>query len=150
LIRRWSRRHPTEPADGDTETLRLTTTRFEGGAAPKSDVAQAQTQLDTTRVADTDIGVMRAQYEHAIAILLGKPHAEFSLPPSPLNLKPPVIPIGVPAQLLERRPDTAAVDRPMAEANEQIGIAKAAYYSSAGPFGAELVAHYGSLPSRAC
>jgi outer membrane protein TolC len=62
-----------------TETLRLTTTRFEGGAAPKSDVAQAQTQLDTTRVADTDIGVQRAQYEHAIAILLGKPPAEFSL-----------------------------------------------------------------------
>ena len=111
-----------------TETLRLTTTRFEGGAAPKSDVAQAQTQLDTTRVADTDIGVMRAQYEHAIAILLGKPPAEFSLPPDPLNLNPPVIPIGVPAQLLERRPDIAAVERRMAEANEQIGIARAAYY----------------------
>ena len=107
---------------------RLTTTRFEGGAAPKSDVAQAQTQLDTTRVADTDIGVMRAQYEHAIAILLGKPPAEFSLPPDPLNLNPPVIPIGVPAQLLERRPDIAAVERRMAEANEQIGIARAAYY----------------------
>src|SRR5580693_10323282 len=84
-----------------TETLRLTTTRFEGGAAPKSDVAQAQTQLDATRVSDTDIAVQRAQYEHAIAILLGKPPAEFSLAADPLNLQPPVIPIGVPAQLLE-------------------------------------------------
>jgi NodT family efflux transporter outer membrane factor (OMF) lipoprotein len=111
-----------------TDNLRLTTTRFEGGAAPKSDVAQAQTQLDTTRVADTDIGVMRAQYEHAIATLIGKPSAEFSVPPDPLNLQPPVIPIGVPAQLLERRPDIAAVERRMAEANEQIGIARAAFY----------------------
>jgi NodT family efflux transporter outer membrane factor (OMF) lipoprotein len=111
-----------------TEMLRLTSTRFEGGAAPKSDVAQAQTQLDTTRVADTDIGVQRAQFEHAIAILLGKPPAEFSLAPDPLNVQPPAVPIGVPAQLLERRPDIAAVERRMAEANEQIGIARAAFY----------------------
>lgn len=63
------------------ESLQLTTDRFDGGAAPKSDVAQAQTQLETTRVQDTDIGVQRAQFEHAIAVLIGKPPAAFSLPP---------------------------------------------------------------------
>jgi NodT family efflux transporter outer membrane factor (OMF) lipoprotein len=111
-----------------TDALRLTMNRYEGGAAPKSDVAQAQTQLDATRVADTDVGVQRAQYEHAIAILVGKPPAEFSLAPAPLNLQLPAIPIGLPSQLLERRPDIAAVERRMAEANEQIGIARAAYF----------------------
>ena len=110
------------------DALRLTSNRFEGGAAPKSDVAQAQTQLDTTQVADTDIGVQRAQFEHAIAILVGKPPAEFSLAPGPLHLQAQPIPVGLPSQLLERRPDIAAAERRMAEANEQIGIARAAFY----------------------
>jgi NodT family efflux transporter outer membrane factor (OMF) lipoprotein len=108
--------------------LRLTTNRFQGGAAPKADVAQAQTQLDTTRVQATDIAVQRAQFEHAIAILIGKPPAAFSLPPRPLDSRPPDIPVGVPSQLLERRPDIAAAERRVAAANEQIGIARAAYY----------------------
>ena len=108
--------------------LRLTTNRYEGGAAPRSDVAQAQTQLDTTRAQATDVTVQRAQLEHAIAILLGRPPAEFSLPPRPLDARPPDIPFGLPSQLLERRPDIAAAERRVAEANEQIGIAKAAYY----------------------
>ena len=112
------------------ETAHLTTDLFRGGAAPESDVVQAQTQLDTARVQYTDIFVYRAQYEHAIAILIGKPPAQFSLPPSPLNASPPPIPVGVPSQLLERRPDIAAGERRMAEANEQIGIARAAYYPS--------------------
>jgi NodT family efflux transporter outer membrane factor (OMF) lipoprotein len=111
-----------------TDALQLTVNRFEGGAAPKSDVAQAQTQLETTRVQATDIAVQRAQFEHAIAILIGQPPATFSLPPAPLNLQPPTIPVGLPSQLLERRPDIAAVERRVAEANEQIGIAKAAYF----------------------
>src|SRR2546426_11983452 len=102
--------------------------RFQGGAAPKSDVAQAQAQLDTTLVQATDIAVQRAQFEHAIAILIGQPPAAFSLPPAPLTLQPPPSPIGLPAELLERRPDIAAAERRVAEANEQIGIAKAAYY----------------------
>src|SRR2546425_6640222 len=108
--------------------LRLTTNRFQGGAAPKSDVAQAQTQLDTTRAQATDVTVQRAQLEHAIATLMGKPPAAFSLPPRPLDTRPPDIPVGLPSQLLERRPDIAAAERRVAEANEQIGIAKAAYY----------------------
>jgi NodT family efflux transporter outer membrane factor (OMF) lipoprotein len=110
------------------EALQLTTRRFEGGAAPKSDVAQAQTQLETTQVQATDIAVQRAQFEHAIAVLIGKPPADFSLPAIPLDLQPPYIPTGLPSELLERRPDIAAAERRVAEANEQIGIAKAAYF----------------------
>jgi len=108
--------------------LRLTTNRFEGGAAPKSDVAQAQTQLDTTKAQATDVTVQRAQLEHAIATLIGKPPAAFGLSPRPLATPPPDIPVGMPSQLLERRPDIAAAERRVAEANQQIGIAKAAYY----------------------
>src|ERR1700733_6797584 len=111
--------------------LGLTENRFEGGASPKSDVAQARTQLKDAQVLDTDIMVQRAQYEHAIAILIGRPPANFSLPPSPIDLQNtaiPAIPKVSPVQLLERRPDIAAGERRMAAANEQIGIAQAAYY----------------------
>jgi len=117
-----------ETVDAFEAALRLTTNRFEGGAAPRSDVAQAQTQLDTTRAQATDVTVQRAQFEHAIATLIGRPPATFSLPPRPLSSAPPDIPPGLPSQLLERRPDIAAAERRVAEANEQIGIAKAAYY----------------------
>jgi NodT family efflux transporter outer membrane factor (OMF) lipoprotein len=116
--------------DQYADMVKLTTDLLNGGAAPESDVIQARTQLDIARVQDTDIGVMRAQYEHAIAILIGKPPAEFTLAPTPLNLEPPVIPVGVPSQLLERRPDIAASERRVAEANEGIGIARAAYFPS--------------------
>jgi NodT family efflux transporter outer membrane factor (OMF) lipoprotein len=108
--------------------LRLTRNRYQGGAAPKSDVAQAETQLETAQVQDTDIGVQRSQYEHAIAILIGKPPAGFSLPAVPSSLRPPDIPVGVPSELLERRPDIAAAERRVAAANEQIGIARAAFF----------------------
>jgi NodT family efflux transporter outer membrane factor (OMF) lipoprotein len=108
--------------------LTLTINRFQGGAAPKSDVAQAQTQLDTTRAQATDVTVQRAQFEHAIATLIGEPPATFSLPPRPLAAGPPDVPVGIPSRLLERRPDIAASERRVAEANEQIGIAKAAYF----------------------
>jgi len=83
--------------------VKLTKDLLNGGAAPESDLIQAQTQLGYRARADTDIGVMRAEYEHAIAILIGKPPAEFTLAVSPLNLEPPVIPAGVPSQLVERR-----------------------------------------------
>jgi NodT family efflux transporter outer membrane factor (OMF) lipoprotein len=110
------------------DAVRLTQNRQVGGYAPISDVEQAQTQLDTTLVQDTDIGVMRAQYEHAIAVLIGRPPAAFSLPPEPLDLQPPRIPPGIPSALLQRRPDIAAAERRVAEANEQIGVAQAAFY----------------------
>ena len=112
------------------DALQLTVNRANGGAAPESDVAQAKTQLDTTRVQATDITVQRAQYEHAIAVLTGRSPSSFNLPPAPLALKQPSIPVGLPSDLLQRRPDIAAAERRVAEANEQIGIAKAAYYPS--------------------
>jgi NodT family efflux transporter outer membrane factor (OMF) lipoprotein len=111
-----------------TDNLQLTLNRFKGGVAPKADVAQAQTQLDTTRVQDTDVTVQRAQFEHAIAILIGEPPAEFSLAAAPLNYQPPSIPVGLPSELLQRRPDVAAAERRVAEANQRIGIARAAYF----------------------
>ena len=112
-----------------TDALQLTENRFEGGAAPKSDVAQAQTQLETAQVQDTDITVARSQFEHAIATLIGEPPAKFDLAPAPQSkLQLPVIPVGLPSSLLERRPDIAAGERRVAEANEQIGIARAAFF----------------------
>lgn len=112
-----------------SDALKLTQNRFEGGASPKSDVAQAQTQLEAAQVQDTDITVARSQLEHAIATLIGQPPARFNLPPAPqARLQLPVIPVGVPSTLLERRPDIAAGERRVAEANEQIGIARAAHF----------------------
>jgi NodT family efflux transporter outer membrane factor (OMF) lipoprotein len=135
------------------DALQLTVNRFEGGAAPKSDVAQAQTQLQATMVQDTDIAVQRAQFEHAIAILIGKPPAAFSLSASPLNLAPPDISAGLPSQLLERRPDIAAAERRVAEANDQIGIARAAYYptvtlSASAGFEGDSITNWLTWPSR--
>ena len=137
-----------------TYALQLTQNRFVGGAAPKSDVAQAQTQLNGARVQDTDVTVMRAQYEHAIATLIGKPPAEFSIPFAPQTpLQFPVIPVGLPASLLERRPDIAAGERRVAEANDQIGIARTAFYPSlilgaSGGFTGTSIANWFNWPSR--
>jgi NodT family efflux transporter outer membrane factor (OMF) lipoprotein len=110
------------------EALELNQSRFEGGVASEVDVEQAKTQLQSTRAAAIDVGVLRAQYEHAVAILIGKPPAEFSLPPLPLTAPPPHIPVSLPSDLLERRPDIAAAERLVASANAQIGVAKSAYY----------------------
>ena len=137
-----------------SDALQLTTNRFVGGAAPKSDVAQAQTQLDAARVQDTDITEVRAEYEHAIATLIGQPPAKFSLPPTPQNqVHLPVIPVGLPSILLERRPDIASDERRVAEANEQIGIARAAYFptltiGATGGFEGSTVTNWLNWPSR--
>jgi NodT family efflux transporter outer membrane factor (OMF) lipoprotein len=110
------------------EAYRITSNRFEGGIAPESDVDQAQTQLEAAKVQAHDITLQRAQFEHAIAVLLGVPPASFSLSNLPLDARPPAIPTGLPSELLERRPDIAAAERRVAEANDRIGIARAAFY----------------------
>ena len=110
------------------QLLELTQNRFEGGIASEVEVQQAKTQLQSTRAAAIDVGVLRAQFEHAVAILIGKPPAEFNLAPLPLTAPPPHIPVSVPSELLERRPDIAAAERRVAASNAQIGVAKSAYY----------------------
>jgi NodT family efflux transporter outer membrane factor (OMF) lipoprotein len=108
--------------------LDLTQRRLKGGVATEVDVAQAQTQLETTRAQLVDVGVARAQFEHAIGTIADYKLPTFSIPFSPLDLQLPKIPLGVPSQLLERRPDIAAAERRTAAANEQIGIAVSAFY----------------------
>jgi NodT family efflux transporter outer membrane factor (OMF) lipoprotein len=110
------------------EAYRITNNRFEGGVAPKSDVDQAKTQLEAAKVQARDITLRRAQFEHAIAVLLGVPPASFTLNDVPLDARPPAIPPGLPSELLERRPDIASAERRVAEANDRIGIARAAFY----------------------
>jgi NodT family efflux transporter outer membrane factor (OMF) lipoprotein len=110
------------------QAFQLTDTRFKGGLASEVEVQQASTQLETTRAQAIDVGVQRSQYEHAIATLVGKPASSFHLSPLPLTSPPPSIPLELPSELLERRPDIAAAERRMAAANAQIGVAKAAYY----------------------
>lgn len=112
----------------DADYLSLTQVRFKGGVATDVEVAQAETQLETVKAQAVDIGVARAQYEHAIAALIGQPASTCSLSPAPLTLQLPAIPVGLPSQLLERRPDIAAAERRADAANAQIGIAIAAYY----------------------
>jgi NodT family efflux transporter outer membrane factor (OMF) lipoprotein len=110
------------------QALELIENRYAGGIASDLEVQQATTQLETTRAQAIDVGVARAQFEHAVAILIGKPPADFRLAALPLTTPPPPIPAGLPSELLERRPDIAAAERRMASANAQIGVAKAAYY----------------------
>ncbi len=110
------------------KNVALTSARFQGGIASEEDVVQAQNQLDVTTAQATDLGVARAQYEHAIAMLIGKSPSVFSLEVAPFTPKPPAVPVALPSELLERRPDIAAAERRVAAENAQIGVARAAYY----------------------
>jgi NodT family efflux transporter outer membrane factor (OMF) lipoprotein len=128
------RQHPLQAQllrstlDAYTQTLQLTQVRLQGGVSTQSDVAQAQAQLEATRAQLIDLGVQRAQYEHAIAVLVGEPATGFHIAEEPLAGDPPVVPTGVPSELLQRRPDIAAAERRVDAANAQIGVAKSAYY----------------------
>ena len=135
-------------------TLELTMNRYNAGVVSRADVAQAETQLQSTRAQALDVGLQRAQLEHAIAVLLGKPAGSFALERGALAAAPPPVPAaGLPAELLERRPDIAAAERRMAAANAQIGVARSAFFPAA-----TLSAAYGvqsatlqdwfTLPSR--
>ena len=110
------------------KALHLNEDLYRGGLASEVEVEQARTILKTTQAQLIDVRVARSQYEHAVGVLIGKPPANFSLPPLPLTAPPPPIPVGVPSELLERRPDIAAAERRVAAANAQAGLADAAYY----------------------
>jgi NodT family efflux transporter outer membrane factor (OMF) lipoprotein len=114
--------------DAYTQSLAITQNRYAAGIAAESDVVSAQTQLETTRAQAIGVGVQRAQLEHAIAILIGKPPSALAIAPAPLAVDVPTVPTGVPSTLLERRPDIAAAERQMASANAEIGIAESAFY----------------------
>ena len=134
-------------------SLELTKNRYEAGVAARVDVLQAETQLRATQAQAIDVGVQRAQLEHAIALLVGHPASDFALAASPLTSAPPEIPVGLPAKLLERRPDVAAAERRMAAGNAQIGIAEAAYFptvtlSAGGGLESGSLAKWLTWPSR--
>jgi len=112
----------------DQETLEIARDLYKAGVGNDEAVAQAEAQLKATQAQDTNLGVLRAQYEHAIALLAGQPASTFSIPVEAVKATPPLIPAGVPSELLERRPDIAAAERRVAQANAQIGIAQTAFF----------------------
>ena len=133
--------------------LELTKNQYASGVASRADVLSAETQLKTTEAQAIDVGVQRAQLEHAIALLVGKPASLFSVPVGPLTEGPPAVPVGVPSEILERRPDIAGAERRVAAANAQIGVAVAAYYptvtlSASGGFEGSSLSKWLSWPSR--
>ncbi len=135
------------------ETLDLTQSQYRAGLGNDEAVAQAEAQLKAEQAQDTNLGVLRAQYEHSVAVLIGQPASTFSLPALALEARPPITPVGVPSELLERRPDIAAAERAVAQANAQIGVAKAAYFpsillSASGGFGNTSISSWLTWPSR--
>lgn len=135
------------------KSLQLIRNRYAAGVAARVDVIQAQTQLKATQAQSIDLGVQRAQLEHAIAVLCGKTPASFAIATAPNRVVFPAIPTGVPSELLERRPDIAAAERRMAAANAQIGIAKSAFFpsltlSASGGYQSESLANWLTLPNR--
>ena len=135
------------------DALDLTTSQYKAGLSNDEAVAQAEAQLRAAQAQDTNLGILRAEYEHAIAVLVGQSASTFSLPPKTWTANPPAIPVGVPSDLLERRPDIAFAERSVAQANAEIGVAKAAYFptillSATGGFGTSSVADWLTWPSR--
>ncbi len=140
-------------AGGYEKALRLTVNRHDQGVVSGVDVAQAQTQLFTTRAQLIDLRLSRARFEHAIAMLVGKAPGDFAIPPTAVTYAPPGIPVGLPSELLERRPEIASAERRMAAANAQIGIATAAFFprlllAAAGGYEATRLSDWFSLPAR--
>jgi NodT family efflux transporter outer membrane factor (OMF) lipoprotein len=136
-----------------SNSLKLTQVLYKTGIDSDQDVAQAETQLETTEAQATNLRILRAQMEHAIAVLLGRVPGDLSIPRSPLIARPPRIPVGLPSQLLERRPDIAAAERAVFAANAQIGVARAAFFpnvtlSASGGFESSMTANLFNWSSR--
>ena len=134
------------------KALDLTRNRYRQGIVSGIDVAQAETQLETTRAQATDVSITRAQTEHAIAILVGKPPADFSIAAEAVRIVPPDIPVGLPSQLLERRPDIASAERQADSANAQIGVAMSAFFPTltlggTGGYQSSTLTHLFTLPN---
>jgi NodT family efflux transporter outer membrane factor (OMF) lipoprotein len=137
----------------DQKSYDLTRALYEAGIDDQISVVEAETTLQSAKAGATNVGIARAQFEHAIAVLIGKAATSFSIPVKPMTVAPPPIPVGVPSELLERRPDVAAAERTMAEANAAIGIAYAAYYpnltlSAEGGFESSAFHNWLAWPSR--
>jgi NodT family efflux transporter outer membrane factor (OMF) lipoprotein len=135
------------------KSLDLTQAQYDTGVGPQISVVEARTTLQSAQASLTNLGILRAQYEHAIAVLLGKPASSFSMPRRGITTAPPPIPIGVPSLLLQRRPDVAAAERTMASANATLGVAYSAFYpsltlSAGGGFESYLFKHLADWPSR--
>jgi NodT family efflux transporter outer membrane factor (OMF) lipoprotein len=135
------------------QSLHLVQTLVASGVDSEADIASAESQLESTMAAATDVGVARAQYEHAIAVLIGVPPAKFSIPYQRLNQPLPIILVGVPSDLLERRPDIASAERQVAATNAQIGVARAAFFpsltlSASGGYESTALSNLFSLPNR--
>ncbi len=133
--------------------LSLTRSRHDQGVVSGVDVAQAETQLETTRVSATDLRIQRAQLEHAIAVLVGKAPADVTIAPGGDLAAPPAVPIGLPSELLERRPDVASAERRVAAANAQVGVATAGFFPRllldlSGGWSGSSWTHLFSLPNR--
>jgi NodT family efflux transporter outer membrane factor (OMF) lipoprotein len=142
-----------ETVEADKKALELNKAAYETGVGDEISVVEAETTLQSAQAGATNVAIARAQYEHAIAMLVGKAASNFSIPVKPMTVAPPPIPLGMPSELLERRPDIAAAERTMAEANAQIGIAYAAYYpnltlTAAGGFESSAIGNWLSWPSR--
>ena len=137
----------------DQKAYDLTRSLYETGIDDEISVVEAETTLRSAQAGATNVGIARAQFEHAIAVLIGKTASDFSIPVKPMAVAPPPIPVGVPSELLERRPDVAAAERTMAEANAAIGIAYAAYYpnltlTAEGGFESSVFHRWLTWPSR--
>jgi NodT family efflux transporter outer membrane factor (OMF) lipoprotein len=120
----------SDTVEADKKTLALTQLLYNTGVDDRLSVAEAENTLESAESEATNLEILRAQYEHAIAVLVGKAPADLSIPDRPITVAPPPMPIGVPSDLLQRRPDIAAAERTMAEANAEIGVARAAYFPS--------------------
>jgi NodT family efflux transporter outer membrane factor (OMF) lipoprotein len=137
----------------DQKAYDLTRALYDAGIDDQISVVEAEATLRSAQAGATNVGVARAQFEHAIAVLIGKTASDFSIPVKPMTAAPPPIPVGLPSELLERRPDVAAAERTMAEANATIGIAYAAYYpnltlTAEGGFESSAFHNWLSWPSR--